>query len=264
MGKYGEGKYGTGKFGAFRTFQANIKSSAGISHGLLFFRELLVKIGASANVSRAVLYVRQLTTIVSTRVDVLRSISKNITARVTAISSVSKEARRQLTTLVSARVNTVRRISKDITARVTAALSVTKRIGKAVSALIGVWSKAFRYRPVFPRLSHTEYPVELAHTEHLILMEVSGLAIAGSTITLKGTFPDSAGNLTLLENIVCKVYSPGKVLAATITPTQVSTGAYTANYTIPADGIGQYDYEFTGNIGNITIAGRTSFDARWR
>lgn len=87
---------------------------------------------------------------------------------------------------------------------------------------------------------------------------------AGSTVTLKGTFPDSAGNLTQLDDVTLKVYGPGKVLVETIIPTEISTGLYSGDFTIPADKVGQFDYEFSGVLGDKSIVGRSSFQSLWR
>lgn len=89
------------------------------------------------------------------------------------------------------------------------------------------------------------------------------MAIAGSTITLKGTFPDSAGDLLQLQDVVLKIYEPGRVLAETITPTQLGTGVYSGDYTIPEGKEGQFDFEFSGKLGDRVIIGRSSFDSAW-
>jgi len=120
------------------------------------------------------------------------------------------------------------------------------------------------YRPVYPALSVTEYPIEMTVTGYEILLEVIGMPFAGSTITLRGTFPDSAGSLVELEDVTLKVYSPGRVLDETITPTEVSTGLYSGDYTIPDDLFGQFDFEFSGTLGDKTIMGRSSFDSNWK
>ena len=130
-----------------------------------------------------------------------------------------------------------------------------------------------KYRPVFPRLELTEYkvgmeyvdyPIAMEHIGYCVLMEVVGMPYAGSTVTLKGTFPDSAGNLTQLDDVTLKVYGPGKVLVETIIPTEISTGLYSGDFTIPADKVGQFDYEFSGVLGDKTIVGRSSFQSLWR
>jgi hypothetical protein len=122
-----------------------------------------------------------------------------------------------------------------------------------------------QYRPVYPRLSVTEYPVAMSYTEYPIIMEVMGMPKAGSTITLVGTFPTSAGNLAQLEDVTVKIYGPGKTLLETITNvTLVSTGVYSVDYTIPVDKIGQFDFEFSGTLGSKTIIGRSSFESIWK
>jgi len=115
-----------------------------------------------------------------------------------------------------------------------------------------------------PDLFVEEYVINLEHVDYEIKLEVIGLAISGSTITLKATFPDSAGDLQELENVVVKIYAPGKVLLKTIPATKISTGVYTADYTIPEDKEGQFDYEFSGSLESRTIVGRSSFDSHWR
>jgi len=120
------------------------------------------------------------------------------------------------------------------------------------------------FQSIYFLLSHIEYKPDLFVEEYEIKLEVIGLAISGSTITLKATFPDSAGDLQELENVVVKIYAPGKVLLKTIPATKISTGVYTADYTIPEDKEGQFDYEFSGSLESRTIVGRSSFDSHWR
>ncbi len=99
---------------------------------------------------------------------------------------------------------------------------------------------------------------------YIINLEVGGMAIAGSTITLKGTFPNSAGDLLRLQDVKLKIYGPGKVLLETIVPEKLSTGVYAGDYTIPEDKTGDFDYEFSGKLGDRMIVGRSSFDSHWR
>lgn len=47
-------------------------------------------------------------------------------------------------------------------------------------------------------------------------------------------------------------------------PATFYTGVYTADYMIPEDKEGQFDYEFSGSLGSRTIVGRSSFSANWR
>ncbi len=153
---------------------------------------------------------------------------------------------------------------KQINASVSASSKIKRSILKVISALVsalGIWKY---FRPVYPKLSYIEYPVEMSYTEYPIEMEVVGMAKSGSTITLTGKFPDSAGDLMQLEDVTAKVYAPGKVLLETIPATEISTGVYSAEYTIPEDKFGQFDYEFSGKLGEKTIVGRSSFDSRWK
>jgi hypothetical protein len=137
------------------------------------------------------------------------------------------------------------------------------------------WTTAkLEFEPdIFPVLSHEEYNIDLSTEEYIvslnhetyeIRLEVIGLAYAGSTITLKATFPDNAGDLQDLEDVTVKIYAPGKVLVETLSATFISTGVYAADYLIPGDKAGEYDYEFSGTLGSKTIVGRSSFDAHWR
>jgi hypothetical protein len=153
-------------------------------------------------------------------------------------------------------------------AQVSASVTVSKRVNKILTAITHVLAqmkRSSKYKPVYPKLSFIEYPIEMSVTEYPIRVEVLGMPKAGSTITLKGTFPDSAGNLALLTDITVKIYGPGRILLTTITDvTEVSVGNYTAEYTIPADTIGQFDFEFSGTLGSKTIIGRSSFDSIWK
>lgn len=109
-----------------------------------------------------------------------------------------------------------------------------------------------------------EYMTDVESAVYIINLEVDGMAIAGSTITLKGTFPDSAGDLLQLQDVTLKIYGPGKVLLETIVPEKLSTGVYAGDYTIPEDKTGDFDYEFSGKLGDRMIVGRSSFDSHWR
>jgi hypothetical protein len=180
-----------------------------------------------------------------------------------------KELTAYATTTVS--LVKVRTFFKTLIAYGVARGSVSKNVNKFLTAfgsVTGRLKKALPYfKPLYPILTVTEYPIEMSVTEYPITLEVLGMPKAGSTITLKGTFPDIAGNLTLLADVAVKVYGPGKVLLTTISGasvTEVSTGIYTVEYTIPADTIGQFDYEFSGTLGSKTIIGRSSFDSIWK
>jgi hypothetical protein len=160
---------------------------------------------------------------------------------------------------------------KALTCTVKSVASMKKTVNKTLSCVVKALGSIHRmmvnFKPLYPILTVTEYPIEMSVTEYPIKMEVLGMPKAGSTITLKGTFPDSAGNLTLLADVAVKVYGPGRVLLTTISGasvTEVSTGIYTAEYTIPADKLGQFEFEFSGTLGNKTIIGRSSFDSIWK
>ena len=209
-----------------------------------------------------------------------RSAISIISVSLTTASTAKRTFRRTASTVISTALTGVairKRNSKSIVNISSLIVGTAKRnlFVKATSNIVLGFIAILRqkYRPVYPNLEVIEYPIEtlvidypisMNLTEYELLLEVSGLATAGSTITLKGTFPDSAGELTQLESVALKVYAPGKVLVNTITPTQVSAGIYTANYTIPADTMGQFDYEFSGILGDKTILGRSSFDSHWR
>lgn len=116
-------------------------------------------------------------------------------------------------------------------------------------------------------MSCTDYPISLSFAEYPIKMEVLGVPKAGSTTTLRGEFPDTAGNLSSLTNVTVKIYDPGRTLLATLTGasvTLVSTGIYTAEYLVPETTLGQFTYEFSGTLGTKTIKDRGSFDSIWK
>lgn len=121
-----------------------------------------------------------------------------------------------------------------------------------------------KYKPVYPELSVMEYLVSADITEYRILLEVGGMPFVGSTVTLKGTFPNSAGDLEQLGDVVCNVYFPDRTLAEAIEAAEISTGVYSADYTIPEGKEGKFDYEFIGTLGSKTIVGRSSFDSLWK
>jgi hypothetical protein len=160
---------------------------------------------------------------------------------------------------------------KTLTCAVKLSASMKKTVNKTLSCVVkslGILRRMMvNFKPLYPILTVTEYPIAMSVTEYPIEMEVVGMPEAGSTIMLKGTFPDSAGNLTLLGDVTVKVYGPGRSLLQTITGagvTEVSTGIYTAEYTIPVGSFGQFDYEFSGTLGSKTIIGRSSFDSIWK
>jgi hypothetical protein len=162
---------------------------------------------------------------------------------------------------------------KTIMSNIAFAPVIKKSIRKIVSVLIKFTTIFKRYKQVFPVLTYEEYHVdletttydiELKMTTYEILLEVIGLAISGSTVKLQATFPDSAGNLMELENVVCKIYSKGKVLVDTIEANVISPGVYSVYYTIPDDNIGLFDFEFSGTLGNKTVKGRSSFPSVWK
>ena len=198
-----------------------------------------------------------------------------------SVSGVGRKLTRQATNISSAMTMTGRATrGKRAHATANAAVSISgtarrlMRTSAAINITLGLIGRLWNaFQRIYFLLSHIEYKpdlfveeyvINLEHVDYEIKLEVIGLAISGSTITLKATFQDSAGDLQELENVVVKIYAPGKVLLETIPATKISTGVYTADYTIPEDKEGQFDYEFSGSLGNRTIVGRSSFDSHWR
>lgn len=175
-----------------------------------------------------------------------------------ATNSVRRKTNIMISTVMNASMMRLRRTNTDINIKSTMAGMARRRMfSEVIAEIISNFIATLRqtYNAVFPRIEFIEYPVEL---------EVKGMPYAGSTVTLKGIFPDSAGNLAELDDVECKVYAPGKRLIATLTPTHVSNGVYSTEYTIPENITGQFDFEFRGTLGNKQIVGRSSFQSLWR
>ncbi len=184
-----------------------------------------------------------------------KSSGKSLFASVRSTANIAKSTLKNILVNIGAAAWVFKSVNKNISAYAKISALSMKSVAKTLSAAAKILLRVLRYWPVFPSLNYTEYFVSL---------EVIGVPTAGSTITLKGIFPDSAGNLTCLEDVTCKVYGPSRVLLATLTPSEVSTGVYSTEYTIPEDKFGQFDYEFSGILGERTIVGRSSFDSIWK
>ena len=269
MAKYGSVKYGTTTYGAKRTLETSVTTSVTLTKGSLFFKILTCTITTAANIRRSITKI--LTSTVALSGNIQRTISKTLTTGITSASSMTRTVSKILTANVTTTVLSIpRSITKIITVTVSTTVSInryiTKILATATVSISGTIKRMMAtFKQLFPSLTVTKYPIEMSVTEYRIKMEVVGMAIAGSTITLRGEFPDSAGILTLLGDVTVKIYGPGKILLETITnPTEESIGIYSAEYTTPSDKFGQYDYEFSGLIGGITITDRDSFPVEWK
>lgn len=217
-------KYGEAKYGTFK-------------YGV--FKTFIANVSVSAIFNKYSTFLKMITCTISAGVSVQRIAAhlKQVVANIKVDSNITRLTNKICTSITYTTIN------------------LRKFISKKIQAAINIIAKAFRYWKVYPNLSHIDYEIEL---------EVVGMSIAGSTITLTGKFPSRAGSLTQLESVTVKVYAPGRILIDTIPATEVSDGVYTANYTIPEDKFGQFDYEFSGVLGDKTIVGRSSFDSHWK
>jgi hypothetical protein len=258
LAKFGD-SFGSGtKFGAFKTLIANVSVNSAMARGALFSKTLIANVRVSTSITRASVFLKTLTANAIASGSIRKHISKTITAASNAGASFTK------TTTVTGAGTFIKAISKTITAHVSVSPVIQKFIAKTLTALAGALACVKRYFQVYPSLSYTTYDIEMEYTSYDMTLEVKGMAIAGSTVTLQGTFPDSAGSLAELESVTCKVYGPGRVLLETLDTTMIETGVYTAQYTIPETKFGQLDYEFSGVLGTKTIVGRSSIDSNWK
>jgi hypothetical protein len=264
LAKFGD-SFGSGtKFGAFKTLIANVPVTSTMAKGALFFKTIIANVRVSTSVIRASTFIKTLIANAIVSGSIRRYISKTITAATSAGASFIKSTYKILTTTVTGAGTFIKAISKTITAHVSVSPVIQKFIAKTLTALAGALACVKRYFQVYPSLSYTTYDIEMEYTSYDMTLEVKGMAIAGSTVTLQGTFPDSAGSLAELESVTCKVYGPGRVLLETLDTTMIETGVYTAQYTIPETKFGQLDYEFSGVLGTKTIVGRSSIDSNWK
>lgn len=193
-----------------------------------------------------------------------KEISKQIILSIRAIQNRISNTYATITTKARTK-GEVAKLTQRITAMVVAPTIIAKRlIGKAVSVVLKGIGYVYRYFQLFPRLSFKEYLVRLLTKTYDIKIGVIGMPIAGSTITLRAEFPTSAGELTELREVKMRVYAPGKKLIKEADAVMMETGVYTAQYTIPDDKLGIFDYEFTGKLGDKTITGRSSFTSIWK
>lgn len=287
MAKYGTFKYGTTKYGAYQNAVANVSANASmkkkplkklvsiVNTSTLFSKTPLKRIReyVYANISTNKTISKKLINIVDIKSLNKKRSFKILANTVNAGILMKKTSLKKIVIFAKSKLNISKSTNKAFTVIVSASTILSKSIFKRLQTLIKVIGKAISGWDVYPDLSYIEYSVNLKYSsdvltlnydDYIVSMEVKGVPIAGSTITLKVIFPDSAGNLTQLENVTAKVYAPGKVLLETIPANMISDGVYTAIYTIPEDKFGQFDYEFTGKLGNKTIVGRSSFDSVWK
>lgn len=262
MAKYGSFKYGEEKYGAMQVLLFKIASSLNVPKGMTYLKEIVfnIKVGLTRlNVTN-----KNILFSVKTLHSVVKQANKFISMGMSAVSSMLKQTGKTVLFTIKGDTPVSKQTGKIISMRIKTTHAASKQINKVVAFVLGFLSKMFWYKPLYPHLEYTEYLIDMECVDYTILLEVVGMPFVGSTITLKGTFPDSAGNLVQLEDVTLKVYAPGKVLNETITPVEVSTGLYSGDYTIPEDKTGQFDYEFSGVLGDKTIVGRSSFHAIWR
>lgn len=206
-------------------------------------------------------------------------VAKSFTVNTKAIVVIPRNILKLCSTTVKSATSSVRNLihAKAGTVHTSAATSCKKNIGKIISVNTKVLSfaakaitKSFRVVTaaiayILPLLPWKQTLQRLTWQEYKVELEVDGVATAGNTITLQGTFEDLAGVLTSVQNVVVKIYNQGKVLLSTITDiTNPSIGVYQALYSIPDDANGQYDYEFHATLNNKPIVARSSFDANWK
>lgn len=274
--KYGEKKYTKRNWIIGGVNKQTTKAFSGITDiagGIVFmlFRNVFSAVSSSALIVKNTL--KQKIAHVSSESIIVRKTGKVILATTDISGMVSRFTKKTAEATIHIYGGMEKIFVKIITASVHISGNISKLISKTLKAVVNIFKRLTRFWTVHPQLSYTEYPmafeveesyVESACYNYIIDMEVVGVPLAGSTITLKGIFPDSAGNLAELEDVTVKVYAPNKVLLETIAATEIDVGVYTANYTIPEDKFGNFDYEFSGMLGDKTIVGRSSFDSKWK
>jgi hypothetical protein len=271
MARFGEAKFGEVEFGAERTLTANVKSSVAVSRSPLIYKFLRCEVIVMQKIRRAIS--KNINCIVPVMPNIRKNISKALSAVTAAVSAyASKATFKTISAAVDIAIDDVKKkVFKTFTVPVLIAVKKARTMFKTITSIVDLSSRVkcmmAIYKQLFPRMFMIEYPVSLSYINYEVKLEVTGMPKAGGTITLRGEFPDSAGDMAMLSDVTVKIYGPGKVLLETINEgniTKIDTGIYEADYTIPEDKFGQFDYEFSGIIGNKTVVGRGSFDSVWK
>ena len=78
------------------------------------------------------------------------------------------------------------------------------------------------------------------------------MAVVNNTVLLRGTFPSTIGDLSLLTNVRVKIYSTNLQLIQDLgEPTKISDGNYEIRYTVTGKMMpNPILYEFSGQLGN--------------
>lgn len=91
--------------------------------------------------------------------------------------------------------------------------------------------------------------------ENIVTTEVSGMAYFDSTITIRATFPASAGDLSGLTNVHCEVYDMNNTLVEDVKDadvTKLSDGVYEIDWLLTENIM----YAFFGTLGTRILVGK--------
>jgi hypothetical protein len=97
-------------------------------------------------------------------------------------------------------------------------------------------------------------------------MEVIGMAVEGSTVRLQAVFYNISGVAADCDDdaVSVKIYDKNKRLLNTYDAEKGTTGTYYYDFTIPTPNAPEsYYYEFSGEIGGVTILDRDQLEVQW-
>ena len=94
------------------------------------------------------------------------------------------------------------------------------------------------------------------------------MPLIGNTIRLKGEFKDLDGNLTDIKEPKVVIYDNKRNVIKEAIPNKAGTGAYYYDLVVPDyPEAGKRNeplvFEFSGEIGEMPVVGRTTLDRRW-
>lgn len=118
-------------------------------------------------------------------------------------------------------------------------------------------------------LTITAYELQTFSEEHYITTEVIGVPFIGATVKLNATFPSTAGDLAGLTNVKCVITDSDRNIIDTIEGEAIKEGStvdqFFTYYNIPATGVGDLSYAWSGNLGeDIILLARKGMGRVWQ
>lgn len=147
-----------------------------------------------------------------------------------------------------------------------------------VTADITQWLVTIELYEIRPEIATIEYELQLTITayefqissgEHYITTEVIGVPFIGATVKLNATFPSTAGDLAGLTNVKCVITDSDRNIIDTIEGEVIKEGStvdqFFTYYNIPATGVGDLSYAWSGNLGeDIILLARKGMGRVWQ